>query len=122
MSPYEMIMSSVNSGLAQNNVCNILVLEKLEFFVKNIQDVSSPKSRKINKKRQTTPIKQVQEQDSHSRKRQKIITNGGKKTKNKNKKLINKKTKKKYKSKSKILYKKKNTNKRITKKKKQTKK
>jgi hypothetical protein len=98
------------------------LLEKLEFFVKNIQDVSSPKSRKINKKRQTTPIKQVQEQDSHSRKRQKIITNGGKKTKNKNKKLINKKTKKKYKSKSKILYKKKNTNKRITKKKKQTKK
>lgn len=48
--------------------------------------------------------------------------NGGKKTKNKNKKAINKKTKKKYKSKSKILYKKKNIKKRITKKKKTNKK
>lgn len=51
-----------------------------------------------------------------------ILNRGGKKTKNKNKKAINKKTKKKYKSKSKILYKKKNIKKRITKKKKTNKK
>ena len=51
-----------------------------------------------------------------------ILNRGGKKTKNKNKKALNKKTKKKYKSKSKILYKKKNIKKRITKKKKTNKK
>ena len=47
-----------------------------------------------------------------------ISFGGRKKTKNKNKKVINKKTKKKYKSKVKIVYKKKNTKKRISKKKK----
>ena len=62
-----------------------------------------------------TPIsriaKRISRYNPYSRK-------GGKKTKNKNKKVINKKTKKKYKSKSKIVYKKKNTKKRISKKKK----
>jgi hypothetical protein len=51
-----------------------------------------------------------------------ISFGGRKKTKNKNKKVINKKTKKKYKSKLKIVYKKKNIKKRITKKKKTNKK
>lgn len=128
------------------------LLEKLEFFVKNIPDKSllqkkieapiiqdelssepkSPKRKVENiQERPTTPIKQFQEEqeikdtpESPLVKRQKRInTNiGGKKTKNKNKKAINKKTKKKYKSKSKIVYKKKNIKKRISKKKKTNKK
>jgi len=138
------------------------LLEKLDFFVKNIPDKSllqkkieapiiqdelelpdadvdelssepkSPKRKVENiQERPTTPIKQFQEEqeikdtpDSPSGKRQKRITTsvGGKKTKNKNKKAINKKTKKKYKSKSKIVYKKKNIKKRISKKKKTNKK
>jgi len=47
-----------------------------------------------------------------------ISFGGRKKTKNKNKKVINKKTKKKYKNKCKIVYKTKNVRKKITKKKK----
>lgn len=105
--------------------------------VSDEEELSSPKSpkRKIEKiqERPTTPLKQFEEQqelkdtpDSPLGKRQRRITTaiGGKKTKNKNKnkKVINKKTKKKYKSKSKIVYKKKNTKKKITKKKKPNKK
>ena len=74
-------------------------------------DTSSRLQSRISKIRKRLPIRF----NPYSRK-------GGKKTKNKNKKAINKKTKKKYKSKSKILYKKKNIKKRITKKKKTNKK
>ena len=119
-----------DKSLIEKNLDIHVIKDDLDLPDISDEEETTPKSPKRNigniQERPITPIKQFEEEqelkdtpDSPSGKRQKRITTsvGGKKTKNKNKKAINKKTKKKYKSKSKIVYKKKNTKKKITKKK-----